>query len=172
MLLPMFLPPILLAIPNWTFHRYSVYLISTVKNSQFTDCRVLKLWNVWSGILGSWLINLILKVFCEFAVLPDRPFHKFYSHKIRRSANFIKFTNTFRRIIKLQNCERVGRVLAKVPMNMIISQCASSPSKICQLGVWRKNNATCALPFEMIIDKIYVDLRVRGPMFWPTVAFT
>ena len=41
--------------------------------------------------------------------VPDRPFHNFRA--IRRSPNFMKFTNVVRWILKLNHCERVGRVL-------------------------------------------------------------
>ena len=47
----------------------------------------------------------------EIGKIPRRTLSQFWSFAIRRSANFLQFRIVVRRILKLQNCERVRRVV-------------------------------------------------------------
>ena len=67
---------------------------------------------------------------------------QFWSRKIRRSGNFIKFRNVDRRILNLQICERVGRVTMIAYWQMIgtiVKDDAGrfQTSAITQINIWR-----------------------------------
>ena len=89
------------------------------------------------------------------ATISRRTLSQFQCLMIRRSASFMQFKNVVRRILKLQNCERVRRVLAifKSPFRLVAAKGSKQSSDFLkglnQKGQFPVQVAISTLPSEI-----------------------